>query len=255
MIADLIRNDLGRVCIAGSVQVRQLMGVESYRGVHQLVSSIVGTLKPSVSPLDCLRAVFPAGSMTGAPKRRTMQLIEEVEWAPRGLYAGALGWFDVERAEFSVVIRTLQGERDRATLNVGGAIIIGSDAASEMQEAMDKARSVSTSPSLAMGLETSEVSPWCLLCRRRSLFVDSCDQPLNGLRLSGLRASLLAGARWSQHVEHPRGRRSDRGSHARLLTAFARIDRPRSSLDGRGGSGRCDSSAQRVKDDTVPRNR
>ncbi|HKP05800.1 MAG TPA: chorismate-binding protein [Microbacterium sp.] len=161
MIADLIRNDLGRVCIAGSVQVRQLMGVESYRGVHQLVSPIVGTLKPSVSPLDCLRAVLPAGSMTGAPKRRTMQLIEEVEWAPRGLYAGALGWFDVERAEFSVVIRTLQGERDRATLNVGGAIIIGSDAASEMQEAMDKARSVSTSPSLAMGLETSEVSPWC----------------------------------------------------------------------------------------------
>lgn len=151
MIVDLIRNDLGRVCVAGSVRVRQLMAVESYSRVHQLVSSIVGTLKPRVSPIECLRAVFPAGSMTGAPKRRTMELIREIEWADRGAYAGALGWFNGSQVEFSVVIRALQGKGDRVTLNVGGGIIVGSTLASEWDEAIDKARSVTVDALLPPG--------------------------------------------------------------------------------------------------------
>lgn len=146
MITDLIRNDLGTVAVMGSVAVTQLMEVETYRGVHQLVSAIGARLEPECGPIDCLRAVFPAGSMTGAPKRRTMELIQEVEWAGRGLYSGSLGWFDRSRAEFSVVIRTLHGSNGRLRLHVGGGIIIGSDPEDELDEAMDKARSVATAP-------------------------------------------------------------------------------------------------------------
>jgi anthranilate/para-aminobenzoate synthase component I len=84
--------------------------------------------------------------MTGAPKRRTMELIQEAEWAGRGLYSGSLGWFDRSRAEFSVVIRTLHGSNGQLRLHVGGGIIIGSDPEDELDEAMDKARSVATAP-------------------------------------------------------------------------------------------------------------
>lgn len=146
MITDLIRNDLGKVSEPGSIAVTQLMDVETYRGVHQLVSAIQGTLREGLSPVACLRAVFPAGSMTGAPKRRTMELIREVEPGERGLYAGALGWFDGSAAEFSVVIRTLHGSRGRFRLHVGGGIIIGSTPEAEFDEAMDKARSVTANP-------------------------------------------------------------------------------------------------------------
>ncbi|MDQ0643258.1 chorismate-binding protein [Microbacterium murale] len=146
MITDLIRNDLGTVAVRGSVAVTQLMEVETYRGVHQLVSAISAKLRPEHGPIDCLRAVFPAGSMTGAPKRRTMELIRDVEWARRGLYSGSLGWFDRSRAEFSVVIRTLHGSNSRLRLHVGGGIIVGSDPDDELDEAMDKARSVATAP-------------------------------------------------------------------------------------------------------------
>ena len=146
MITDLVRNDLGRVCRRGSVAVTQLMGVESYRGVHQLVTVVEGALQEGTTPVDALRAVFPAGSMTGAPKRRTMELIREVEREDRHLYAGAIGWFDARQADFSVIIRTLWGSDGHYRLDVGGGIIIGSTAEAEFTEALGKARSVVDRP-------------------------------------------------------------------------------------------------------------
>ena len=92
MIVDLLRNDVGMVCDAGTVEVPQLMEVESYTSVHQLVSAVRGRLREGIGTIDALRALFPAGSMTGAPKLRTMQVIEAVEATPRGVYSGAFGW-------------------------------------------------------------------------------------------------------------------------------------------------------------------
>jgi para-aminobenzoate synthetase len=108
MIVDLMRNDLSMVCEPGTVTVPELMAVESYPSVHQLVSTVRGRLRGDVGTIGALRSIFPAGSMTGAPKRRTMEIIDEVESTPRGAYAGAFGWISGDgRADLSVVIRTL----------------------------------------------------------------------------------------------------------------------------------------------------
>ena len=113
MIVDLLRNDLSMVCEAGSVEVPTLMDVESYSSVHQLVSTVRGRLRDDVR-LSALQALFPAGSMTGAPKLRTMQIIDEVEDTPRGVYAGAFGWICADgRADLGVVIRSLVTDADR----------------------------------------------------------------------------------------------------------------------------------------------
>jgi len=142
MITDLIRNDLGQISEIGTVAVTRLMSVETYPRVHQLVTTVAGRLRADVSPLGALRAVFPAGSMTGAPKKRTMQLIRDAEWSSRGAYSGAVGWFTDRRAEFSVLIRALAGTDDEFRLQVGGGIIVGSTEAGELAEAWEKARSV-----------------------------------------------------------------------------------------------------------------
>lgn len=108
MIVDLLRNDLSTVCDPGTVTVPALMQVESYESVHQLVSTIRGRLAPAVGTVAALRALFPAGSMTGAPKRRTMEIIDGIEATPRGAYAGAFGWLSGDgRADLAVVIRSL----------------------------------------------------------------------------------------------------------------------------------------------------
>ena len=141
MIVDLLRHDVASVCEPGSVEVPQLMEVESYASVHQLVSTVRGRLREDVGTVEALRALFPAGSMTGAPKLRTMEVIEEVEATPRGVYAGAFGWVSGDgRADLGVVIRSLvTGGDGRYVLGTGGGITVLSDPAEEHAEAELKA--------------------------------------------------------------------------------------------------------------------
>lgn len=141
MIVDLLRNDVSMVCEPGTVEVPSLMTVESYENVHQLVSTVRGRLRDNVCSLDALHALFPAGSMTGAPKLRTMQVIAEVEATPRSAYAGAFGWIAADgRADLGVVIRSLFTAGDGAwTLGTGGGITVHSALAEEYAESVWKA--------------------------------------------------------------------------------------------------------------------
>ena len=142
MIVDLLRNDLSMVCEVGSVEVPSLMEVESYTAVHQLVSTVRGRLRADVSTIGALWALFPAGSMTGAPKLRTMEVIDAVESSPRGPYAGAFGWISADgRADLGVVIRSLFSGPDGVwRLGTGGGITVRSDADEEWAETLWKAQ-------------------------------------------------------------------------------------------------------------------
>jgi para-aminobenzoate synthetase len=141
MITDLLRNDLAMVCEPGSVVVPHLMEVESYASVHQLVTTVAGQLRHDVGTVDALRAMFPAGSMTGAPKLRTMQIIDDVESTPRGVYAGAFGWISGDgRADLGVVIRSLfRVGAGPWLLGTGGGITVHSDVDEEWAETRWKA--------------------------------------------------------------------------------------------------------------------
>ncbi|MFJ2414060.1 aminodeoxychorismate synthase component I [Streptomyces brevispora] len=145
MIVDLIRNDLNTVCEVGSVHVPRLFHVETYAPVHQLVSTIRGTLRPEESAVSCVRAAFPGGSMTGAPKLRTTEIIDRLEEGPRGVYAGSIGWFSLSGAtDLNIVIRTLVATEDQLSFGVGGAIIALSDPEEEFEETVVKSRAVVT---------------------------------------------------------------------------------------------------------------
>jgi len=139
MIVDLLRNDLGRLCEFGSVRAHDLFAVERYPTLWQMTSTVTGRLRPEISFQDIFRALFPCGSITGAPKIRAMQLIAQLEQRPRGVYTGAIGFFSQQESVFSVAIRTLALHGDRGVMGVGSGIVIDSDPASEFRECLLKA--------------------------------------------------------------------------------------------------------------------
>lgn len=143
IIVDLLRNDLSRACVPGTVSVPSLMAVETYATVHQMVSTVRGDLLPGTGAVAAARALFPPGSMTGAPKARTVELLDALEVRARGVYSGVLGCFSrCGRADLSVVIRTAVHDGDRVSVGTGGAVVLDSDAGAEREETALKAAAV-----------------------------------------------------------------------------------------------------------------
>jgi anthranilate synthase component 1 len=151
MLVDLGRNDLSRVCVPGSVRVERFMEPERYSHVTHLVSEVVGELRDGVTPFELLRATFPAGTVSGAPKVRAMQIISELEQYRRGIYAGAIGYFLPETGELDtcIAIRTLWLRDGVAHLQAGGGIVADSDPAAEHEECLAKLRALETAIDLA----------------------------------------------------------------------------------------------------------
>jgi anthranilate synthase component 1 len=152
MLVDLGRNDLGRVSEYGSVKVRDLMYVEKYSHVMHLVSALEGKLKPDLDALDAFAACFPAGTLSGAPKVRAMQIIEELEPTRRGVYGGSVLYADFAgNLDSCIAIRTMLVKGKKAYLQAGAGIVADSDPASEFQETMNKAQAVLKAVELARG--------------------------------------------------------------------------------------------------------
>jgi aminodeoxychorismate synthase component I len=143
MITDLLRNDIGQVCEFGSVEVTDLLRLESLAQVHHLVSTVKGRLREGTDAIDAVAACFPGGSITGAPKKRAMEIIEQLEGAPRGLYCGAIGCFGFNgESVFNIAIRTLVREGGRLTYHVGAGIVADSDPQKEFEETLHKAAGI-----------------------------------------------------------------------------------------------------------------
>jgi len=141
MLIDLERNDLGRVCLPGTVVVDELMVVESYAHVHHIVSNVRGCLREGVTPGQVIAATFPGGTITGCPKVRCMEIIAAIEDAPRGAYTGALGYLDLSgELDLNILIRTLTQIGPEVTLRAGAGIVADSVAERELDETRAKAR-------------------------------------------------------------------------------------------------------------------
>lgn len=140
MLIDLERNDLGRICVPGTVKVDELLALESYAYVHHLVSNVSGVLREGITPGEVIRAVFPGGTITGCPKVRCMEIIAELEAAPRGAYTGALGYLNRDGSlDLNILIRTLLRQGPRLTLRAGAGIVADSVPARELAETRAKA--------------------------------------------------------------------------------------------------------------------
>ena len=143
MITDLERNDLGQVCEFGTVTVTELLKLERFEQVFHLVSTVEGCLRPEVDPVSTLHACFPGGSITGAPKKRAMEIIAELESVPRGLYTGSIGYFGFNgESQFNIAIRTVVIENGTAHFHVGAGIVADSEPTQEWQETLDKASGI-----------------------------------------------------------------------------------------------------------------
>ena len=143
MIVDLLRNDLSRVCRPGTVRVPELFALEQHPTVHHLVSTVVGELEPGADAVDLVRAAFPGGSITGAPKVRAMEIIAELEPSRRGVYCGSIGYLSATGAmDTSIVIRTYLARGGRVYFQAGGGIVADSDPELEYRETLDKARAL-----------------------------------------------------------------------------------------------------------------
>ena len=143
MIVDLERNDLSKVCTPNSVKVTELFKLEEYSTVFHLVSTVIGEIKDEYNCIDCIKACFPGGSITGAPKIRSMEIIEELEGIRRNIYTGAIGYigFD-ESVDLNIVIRTILMKENKAYFGVGGGITWESNSAYEYEETLDKAKAL-----------------------------------------------------------------------------------------------------------------
>lgn len=150
MITDLERNDLGQVCAYGSVEASEVLKLERFAQVFHLVSTVQGELRPEVDALCALRACFPGGSITGAPKKRAMEIIAELEPVPRGLFTGAIGYFGFDGGcQFNIAIRTVVIEGGEAHFHVGAGIVADSDPAAEWEETLHKAAGIRMAGQLA----------------------------------------------------------------------------------------------------------
>ena len=139
MIVDLLRNDLSKCCELNSLIVTKLFDIESYASVHHMVSTIVGKLKPDTSTIDILKACFPGGSITGAPKKRAMEIINELEDRKRGIYCGSIGYFDNNNnMDTNICIRTIMLTEDKLSFSAGGGIVHDSDPLDEYFESLEK---------------------------------------------------------------------------------------------------------------------
>ena len=143
MITDLLRNDLGQVCEFGSIEVTDMLRLETLAQVHHLVSTVTGTLRPEIDALAAIAACFPGGSITGAPKKRAMAIIRELEQGPRGIYCGAIGWLGYNgESSLSIAIRTLVRTGDRLVYQAGAGIVADSDPEKEYEETLHKAAGI-----------------------------------------------------------------------------------------------------------------
>ena len=155
MIVDVLRNDLGRIARIGSVAVPELLALRSYAAVHHLVARVVAALRPAVTPSELVSAVFPGGSITGAPKERAIQILSEIEPCPRGFYTGSLFWFDDDGGmASSILIRSAIVTAGRVHIGAGGGVVADSEPEAEWSEANAKARALTR----ALGFEPEEAT-------------------------------------------------------------------------------------------------